>query len=183
MQLIWGEPLAMVAERIERLKCLSAECDRARPLDWPADDGGRARNYRPGLASGRAEAARSGPRTEPRVRSATSPVAARSASAPARAAGARRGPGPLSLDRPGQGRHRRGSTWLVGSPDDVIASLEDYVALGMTHFILSDTPYLDEAIRVGDAVVAPMLIRARDERRASRSYTVRPHRVATLGLA
>ena len=49
------------------------------------------------------------------------------------------------------------STWLVGSAEDVIASLEAYVALGVTHFILSDTPYLDEAIRVGEKVVKPML--------------------------
>ena len=31
---MWGEPLAMVAERIERLKRLSAEHDRARPLEF-----------------------------------------------------------------------------------------------------------------------------------------------------
>ena len=39
------------------------------------------------------------------------------------------------------------STWLVGSAEDVIASLEAYVALGISKFILSDTPYLDEAER------------------------------------
>jgi alkanesulfonate monooxygenase len=49
------------------------------------------------------------------------------------------------------------STWLVGSAEDVITSLEAYVALGVTHFILSDTPYHDEAIRVGEQVVKPML--------------------------
>jgi alkanesulfonate monooxygenase len=52
------------------------------------------------------------------------------------------------------------STWLVGSPDKIIASLEAYTALGISKFILSDTPYLDEAIRVGDLVVKPMLARA-----------------------
>jgi alkanesulfonate monooxygenase len=51
------------------------------------------------------------------------------------------------------------STWLVGSAEEIIASLEAYVALGITKFILSDTPYLDEAIRVGDLVVKPMLAR------------------------
>jgi alkanesulfonate monooxygenase len=49
------------------------------------------------------------------------------------------------------------TTWLVGSAEDVIRSLEDYAALGMTHFVISDTPYLDEAVRVGNAVVTPML--------------------------
>jgi alkanesulfonate monooxygenase len=49
------------------------------------------------------------------------------------------------------------STWLVGSAEEIIASLEAYVALGITKFILSDTPYLDEAIRVGNLVVKPML--------------------------
>jgi alkanesulfonate monooxygenase len=46
------------------------------------------------------------------------------------------------------------STWLVGSADEVVASLLDYVRLGLTHFILSDTPYREEAARVGDLVVA-----------------------------
>jgi alkanesulfonate monooxygenase len=49
------------------------------------------------------------------------------------------------------------STWLVGSADDVVASLQDYVALGVTHFILSDTPYQEEAARVGDLVAMRML--------------------------
>jgi alkanesulfonate monooxygenase len=49
------------------------------------------------------------------------------------------------------------TTWLVGSAAEVIASLEDYVALGVTHFILSDTPYREEAIRVGETVVKPLL--------------------------
>jgi alkanesulfonate monooxygenase len=42
------------------------------------------------------------------------------------------------------------TTWLVGSYDEVAAALRAYVALGMTHFILSDTPYRDEAVRLGE---------------------------------
>jgi alkanesulfonate monooxygenase len=49
------------------------------------------------------------------------------------------------------------STWLVGSADEVVASLQDYVRLGITHFILSDTPYREEAARVGELVVRRMV--------------------------
>ena len=35
-----------------------------------------------------------------------------------------------------------GTTWLVGSAEDVAASLRRYQELGITHFVLSDTPYL-----------------------------------------
>ncbi|MHB8577898.1 MAG: LLM class flavin-dependent oxidoreductase, partial [Dehalococcoidia bacterium] len=45
------------------------------------------------------------------------------------------------------------STWLVGSADEVCAALQAYIDLGITHFILSDTPYKDEAARIGDLVV------------------------------
>ncbi|MFX8926142.1 hypothetical protein ABTN20_20140, partial [Acinetobacter baumannii] len=37
-----------------------------------------------------------------------------------------------------------GTTWLVGSPQEVAASLKKYRELGITHFVLSDTPYLRE---------------------------------------
>jgi alkanesulfonate monooxygenase len=49
-----------------------------------------------------------------------------------------------------------GTTWLVGSPDDVAKSLNKYRDLGITHFILSDTPYREETIRIGDALL-PLL--------------------------
>ncbi|MEV6285026.1 LLM class flavin-dependent oxidoreductase [Kribbella sp. NPDC051770] len=49
-----------------------------------------------------------------------------------------------------------GTTWLVGSPDDVAKSLRKYQDLGITHFILSDTPYREEIIRVGDQLL-PLL--------------------------
>jgi alkanesulfonate monooxygenase len=49
---------------------------------------------------------------------------------------------------------------LVGSAEDVRTALADYVALGVTRFILSDTPYREEAIRVGTQVVQPMLAAA-----------------------
>lgn len=33
------------------------------------------------------------------------------------------------------------SPWLVGAHDEVTAVLRRYADLGITHFILSDTPY------------------------------------------
>jgi alkanesulfonate monooxygenase len=45
---------------------------------------------------------------------------------------------------------------LVGSAKDVAKSLRKYAALGVTHFILSDTPYLDEIKRQGDQLL-PLL--------------------------
>ncbi|TDO69605.1 alkanesulfonate monooxygenase [Kribbella sp. VKM Ac-2571] len=49
-----------------------------------------------------------------------------------------------------------GTTWLVGSPDDVAKSLNKYRDLGISHFILSDTPYREEIIRIGDQLL-PLL--------------------------
>jgi alkanesulfonate monooxygenase len=47
-----------------------------------------------------------------------------------------------------------GTTWLVGSPDDVADALRKYQELGITHFILSDTPYKQEVARVGDQLLS-----------------------------
>ena len=41
------------------------------------------------------------------------------------------------------------TTWLVGSAADVARSLAKYRDLGVTHFVLSDTPYLAEIARQG----------------------------------
>lgn len=46
-----------------------------------------------------------------------------------------------------------GTTWLVGSAGEVAAALERYADLGITHFVLSDTPYRREAARVGDLLL------------------------------
>lgn len=48
------------------------------------------------------------------------------------------------------------TTWLVGSAEDVASSLREYRELGVTKFILSDTPYLDEIRRQGDQLL-PLL--------------------------
>ena len=49
-----------------------------------------------------------------------------------------------------------GTTWLVGSAEDVATSLRKYQELGITHFVLSDTPYLPEIRRQGDQLL-PLL--------------------------
>lgn len=45
------------------------------------------------------------------------------------------------------------TTWLVGSPDDVAEALNGYRKLGITHFVLSDTPYKPEVARIGDQLL------------------------------
>jgi alkanesulfonate monooxygenase len=157
VQLMWGEPLAMAAERIERLKRLSTGCERKRPLEFglrvttvvreTREDAWEAAREKLGGWEGqlgrRIESNRTG----------------------AGSVGQQRLLDLLDsgevLDRclwtaPANFGTGAASTWLVGSSDEVIASLRDYVALGVTHFILSDTPYRDEAARVGDLVALPM---------------------------
>jgi alkanesulfonate monooxygenase SsuD/methylene tetrahydromethanopterin reductase-like flavin-dependent oxidoreductase (luciferase family) len=51
-----------------------------------------------------------------------------------------------------------GTTWLVGSPDDVTAALRRYADLGVRHVVLSDTPYERVTAHVGDALI----VRLRD---------------------
>jgi alkanesulfonate monooxygenase SsuD/methylene tetrahydromethanopterin reductase-like flavin-dependent oxidoreductase (luciferase family) len=77
--------------------------------------------------------------------------------APDRPRGTRRGPRQQPRHRPGKyGGGGAGTTWLLGSPDDVAKSLRKYQDLGITHFILSDPPYRDETIRVGDQLLRPL---------------------------
>jgi alkanesulfonate monooxygenase len=155
VQLMWGEPLAMVAERVERLRRLSTQYERERPLEFglrvttvvreTSADAWRAAEEKlrgwEGNLDRRIEANRTG----------------------AGSVGQRR---LLELKERGEVLDRclwtapasygtgAASTWLVGSADEIVASLLDYVQLGLTHFILSDTPYREEAARVGDLVAA-----------------------------
>jgi alkanesulfonate monooxygenase len=48
------------------------------------------------------------------------------------------------------------TTWLVGAYDEVAAALRAYADLGITHFIISDAPYLRECARIGDELL-PLL--------------------------
>ncbi|MFI9522162.1 LLM class flavin-dependent oxidoreductase [Streptomyces narbonensis] len=158
VQLFWGEPLDGVAERIDRLRTLSDEVGREhRPLEFglrvttlvrdTTDEAWRAAEEKV------ARMARQDPRAQEAFRRGT-------------AVGQRR---LLDLaDRgdvldsclytaPGRyGGGGAGTTWLVGSAREVADALHRYRELGVTHFVLSDTPYRQEIARVGDALL-PLL--------------------------
>jgi alkanesulfonate monooxygenase len=158
VQLFWGEPLDGIAERIDRLRGLTGELDRDLP---PLEFGLRITTLIRDT-------------TEQAWRDAEAKVAdlaARSASGTGRWPHLQRGPAVgqqrlLELaDRgdvldtclytaPGRyGGGGAGTTWLVGSADDVAAALRRYADLGISHFVLSDTPYKQETARVGDALI------------------------------
>ncbi|MCC7103672.1 MAG: LLM class flavin-dependent oxidoreductase [Chloroflexi bacterium] len=161
VQLMWGETLPMVAERIERLQRLSAAYDRARPLEYglrvtvvvreTSEAAWRAAEAK--LAGWEGHLDR---RVEKNVTGRGSVGQRRLHELSARGE---------VLDRclwtaPTKYGTGGAATWLVGSAEEVVASLRDYVALGVTHFILSDTPYREEAVRVGDLVAQPLLAMA-----------------------
>lgn len=158
VQLFWGEPLAGVRERIERLRHLSAAPGRDLP---PLQFGLRittlvrettAQAWRDAEAKVAEMAASNGVRWSDHLQ--------------AIAVGQRRllelhHQGDVLDDNlytaPGKfGGGGAATTWLVGSAEDVAASLKKYQALGVSHFILSDTPYLKEIKRQGDALL-PLL--------------------------
>jgi alkanesulfonate monooxygenase len=158
VQLFWGEPLDGVRERIERLKALSRDLDRdLAPLEFGLRITTLVRDT-----------------TEQAWADAEAKVAemARNKGAgwndhgPPVAVGQRRlldlhNRGDVLDDNlytaPGKfGGGGAATTWLVGSAEDVARSLRKYRDLGVTHFILSDTPYLSEIKRQGDQLL-PLL--------------------------
>ena len=158
VQLFWGEPLDGVGERIARLKALSRALDRDLP---PLEFGLRITTLVRDT-------------TEQAWADAEAKVAdmARSKGDGWRdhrkwvAVGQRRlldlhARGEVLDDNlytaPGKyGGGGAGTTWLVGSAADVARSLRRYEALGVTHFVLSDTPYLPEIKRQGEQLL-PLL--------------------------
>ena len=158
VQLFWGEPLDDVGERIARLRTLSKALDRDLP---PLEFGLRITTL---------------------VRDTTEQAWA-DAEAKVAEMAKRQGAGwgdhrrwvavgqkrLLDLQARGDvlddnlyvapGRYGgggAGTTWLVGSAADVARSLRRYQALGVTHFVLSDTPYLTEIRRQGEQLL-PLL--------------------------
>ena len=156
VQLFWGEPLEGLAERIERLRALTAQVGRRhRALEF-------------------------GLRITTLVRDTTE-EAWRDAAAKVEKMASSVGKVPPWVQdrRPAVGQQRlldlaargevldsclyttpgkfggggAGTTWLVGSPGDVANALKKYADLGITHFVLSDTPYKQETIRVGDQLL------------------------------
>jgi alkanesulfonate monooxygenase len=158
VQLFWGETLEGVRTRIERLTSLSAELGRRHP---PLEFGLRVTTVIRDT-------------TEEAWSDAEAKVAVMARSAawqpPDRQWQATLGQQRLSaLAARGEvlddnlyttpakfGGAGAATTWLVGSAQDVAKSLQDYAALGVTHFILSDTPYLAEIKRQGDQLL-PLL--------------------------
>jgi alkanesulfonate monooxygenase len=158
VQLFWGEPLDDVRERIERLKALSKTLDRDLP---PLEFGLRITTLvrdttEQAWADAEAKVAemakKDGAGWDEHRRSA--------------AVGQQR---LLDLHKRGDvlddnlytapgkfGGGGAGTTWLVGSAADVASSLRKYQDLGITHFVLSDTPYLSEIERQGDQLL-PLL--------------------------
>ena len=154
VQLFWGEPLDGVAGRIDRLKKLSAELGRDLP---PLEFGLRITTL---------------------VRDTTEQAWADAEAKVAEMAVVRREQHRYTavgqqrlldlaargdvLDEnlytaPGKvGGGGAGTTWLVGSAADVARSLRRYRDLGVTHFVLSDTPYLPEIRRQGERLL-PLL--------------------------
>lgn len=151
VQLFWGEPLDGVRERIERLRALSRDLGRDLPplqfglrvttlvrdtteeawADAEAKVAEMARREGAGWHDHRRESAVGQRRLQD--------LAAR---------------GDVLDDNlytaPGRfGGGGAATTWLVGSAADVAGSLAKYRDLGVTHFILSDTPYLSEIARQG----------------------------------
>ncbi|MFI5893893.1 LLM class flavin-dependent oxidoreductase [Actinoplanes sp. NPDC051513] len=152
VQLFWGEPLEGVADRIDRLRRLSKDLDRDLP---PLEFGLRITTL---VRDTTEEAWRD---AFARVEAMASRSAKEQLRAPA--VGQQR---LLDLAARGEvldsclytapGRYGgggAGTTWLVGSADDVAAALARYADLGITHFVLSDTPYKQETARVGDALI------------------------------
>lgn len=158
VQLFWGEPLDGVRERIARLKRLSKTLDRDLP---PLEFGLRITTLVRDT-------------TEQAWADAEAKVAKMAEGAAGNwqdhregiAIGQRRlldltSRGDVLDDNlytaPGKyGGGGAGTTWLVGSAEDVARSLRKYEELGITHFVLSDTPYLQEIKRQGDQLL-PLL--------------------------
>ncbi|MEV6154504.1 LLM class flavin-dependent oxidoreductase [Nonomuraea sp. NPDC052129] len=156
VQLFWGEPLDGVAARIERLKRLSERLGREHP---PLEFGLRITTLvRDTTEQAWADA-------EAKVAEMAKGSISRDPNRHA-AVGQQRlldlaARGEVLDDNlytaPGKfGGGGAGTTWLVGSAEDVAKSLRRYQALGITHFVLSDTPYLPEIKRQGEQLL-PLL--------------------------
>ena len=161
VQLFWGEPLDGIAERIDRLRTLEKELGREHA---PLEFGLRITTFVRDT-------------TEQAWADAEAKVAQLSASADHEQPGGRRWGKRSAVGQqrlldlaergdvlddilytaPGRaGGGGAGTTWLVGTAKEVAEGLRKYERLGVTHFVLSDTPYLPEIERQGRELV-PLL--------------------------
>lgn len=150
VQLFWGEPLDGIAERVDRLKALSEHVGRRhRPLEFglrittlvrdSAEEAWRAAEAKV------AEMARTdGVHWAPNQRDAIGQQRLLGLAARGEVLDT------CLYTTPGRfGGGGAAATWLVGSPDEVAAALVNYRKLGVTHFVLSDTPHKQEIARIG----------------------------------
>lgn len=164
VQLFWAESYASIEERISRLQSLSAAVGRAFP---PLQYGLRTTVVARETAEEAWEVA------EGRIAeiSAEGGISQWNQNPRHTAVGQQR---VVELSRQGAliddvlytapaalGSQGAGSTWLVGSFEEVAHALGRYRELGIDHFILSDTPYLREVERLGRHLLP--LIRAQEE--------------------
>ncbi|NSZ18498.1 LLM class flavin-dependent oxidoreductase [Agrobacterium vitis] len=163
VQLFWGEPLDGVRERIDRLKALSRTLDRDLP---PLEFGLRITT----LVRDTTEQAWADAEAKVAEMAKTSGAGWHDHKRDV-AIGQKRlldlhSRGDV-LDEnlytaPGKfGGGGAGTTWLVGSAQDVARALSRYRDLGISHFILSDTPYLAEIERQGKQLL-PLLLSPQD---------------------
>jgi alkanesulfonate monooxygenase len=158
VQLFWGEPLDGVRERIERLKSLSGELGREHPplefglrvTTMVRDTTGQAWADAEAKVADMARAQGTFPRDSIWQAAAGQQRLVKLAAR-----------GEVLDDNlyttPGKfGGEGAATTWLVGSAQDVAGSLRKYAGLGITHFVLSDTPYLREIKRQGEELL-PLL--------------------------
>ncbi|BEL03364.1 LLM class flavin-dependent oxidoreductase [Actinoplanes sichuanensis] len=152
VQLFWGEPLDGIAERVDRLRGLTDELDRDLP---PLEFGLRITTL---VRDTREEAWRDAEAkvAEMAGQHVTDPLRRPAVGQQRLLDLAERGDvlDTCLYTAPGRyGGGGAGTTWLVGSADDVAAALRRYADLGISHFVLSDTPYRRETARVGDALI------------------------------
>ncbi len=180
IQLFWGEPLEGVRERIERLKALSKRLDRDLP---PLEFGLRVTTFvRDTTEQAWADA-------EAKVAEMAQSQGLDDHRRRQVAVGQQR---LLDLHTRGEvlddnlytapgkfGGGGAGTTWLVGSAADVANSLRKYEDLGITHFVLSDTPYLREIERQGNQLLP--LLRGLDQTPALVPQKTAPSELALAG--
>lgn len=157
VQLFWGEPLDGIAERIERLKLLSEKLGREHaPLEYglrittlvrdTSDEAWRDAEAKvaelagkPSLSALHNAASAEGQRRLTDLADRGEVLDSCLYTAPSK-----------------YGGEGAGTTWLVGSAAEVASALQKYRDLGVSQFILSDTPYLSEVSRIGEQVL-PLL--------------------------